>query len=204
MKTEPTVFLIGGAPGAGKSTLGRALACRLDATYLTVDDLVTAVQSVSTPETQPGLHLMWQTSHLTYFTDSPVEKLKADAIAQHQAAWPIIERLIKKYATLGSKLVMDGWHIWPQRVAALPYDNVWAGWIVAAPAVLEARERRNRGWTNGSTNPEQMLDNFLGRSLWFNEFIQQQAAERGMPILRQTGNVSAAALCDAVLKTLNK
>lgn len=106
MKTK--VFLIGGAPGAGKTTLGSALAARLGFTSLSIDDLLTAAQAVTTPESHPRLHFMRNKPYLEYFTNSSVEQLKADATLQHEAAWPLVKRVIRKHARGGSAIVIDG------------------------------------------------------------------------------------------------
>ncbi|MCA9946780.1 MAG: zeta toxin family protein, partial [Anaerolineales bacterium] len=63
------VILIGGAPGAGKTTLGSALAVKLGVNSLTIDDLVTAVIAVTTPETHPGIHALRKGPHTEYFTN---------------------------------------------------------------------------------------------------------------------------------------
>jgi len=194
------VFLIGGTPGAGKSTLGTALATRLGIGSLTIDDLVTAVQAVTTPHTHPGLHLMWKTSHLEYFTNNSIEKLKSDAMRQHEAAWPFIRQVIRKHAFGGSAIVIDGWHLWPNKVSQLQLENIWAGWLIATPAVLQEREMKNVNWLQGSSDPDQMLANFISRSLWFNNWIEEQAKELQMTILPQHGETSVDELCEMILE----
>ncbi|MEJ2758007.1 MAG: isopentenyl transferase family protein [Anaerolineales bacterium] len=196
---HPHVYLISGAPGAGKTTLGIALALQLGITSLTVDDLVTAVQAVTTPETHPGLHLMWKTPHTEYFTESTVEKLVADAQNQHRVVWPIVERVIRRHIRSGTSVVIDGWHIWPEFVTRLTVEGVSAAWIVVDLQVLEARERANTGWLEGSADPEKMLRNFLGRSLWFNQFFETQAKAYGMKILMQNGTKSVGELINLIL-----
>jgi len=196
---DTKVFLIGGAPGAGKSTLGTALAAKLGIGSLTIDDLVTAVQAVTTPETHPGLHLMWNRSYLDYFTNSSIEKLKADTVKQHEAVWPFVRRVIRKHALGGAAIVIDGWHLWPDKVSQLQVENIWAGWIIAAPAVLEERERRNLEWPQGSSDPDKMLANFISRSLWFNGWMEEQANELQMNILPQHGGTSVDELCEMIL-----
>jgi 2-phosphoglycerate kinase len=198
-KLKSKVFLIGGAPGAGKTTLGTALAIRLGVTSLTIDDLVTAAIAITSPETHPGLHALRKMPHLEYFTHSAVDQLKADATLRHEATWPMIEAVIRKYTRRGSGIVIDGWHIRPNWVAQLNMENVWSGWIVVSPAVLEARERQNESWFQGSPDPQQMFENFLARSLWYNDLIKKQATELQMNILPQDGQTSVDELCELVL-----
>ncbi|MEO1165224.1 MAG: hypothetical protein AAFV98_15670 [Chloroflexota bacterium] len=124
------VILIGGAPGAGKTTLGSALAVKLGVNSLTIDDLVTASVAITTPETHQGLHVMRKTHHTDYYTNSSLEQLKADATLRHEATFPMVERLIRKYVKRDAGIVIDGWHIRPQWVAELALDSVVSCWLV--------------------------------------------------------------------------
>lgn len=200
--TSNKVILIGGAPGAGKTTLGSALAVKLGVTSLTIDDLVTAVVAVTTPETHPGIHALRKGPHTEYFTNSSVEQLIADATLRHEATWPMVQQVIRKYVSLGRGIVIDGWHMRPEWVAQLPMENVWAGWLVIDTAVLEARERKNDDFLEGSTDPERMFANFMGRSLWYNNLIKEEASALKMKILHQDGNKSVGALCKIVLDSV--
>lgn len=198
------VFLIGGTSGAGKTTLGTALAARLGVTSLSVDDLVTAVIAVTTPKTHPGLHAMRKGSHTEYYTNSSVEQLKADATARHEATWPMIKKVIKKYTALKRSIVIDGWHIRPSWVKQLNLDHVWAGWIVISPDVLEQRERQmGAGFLKGSSNPEKMFRNFMARSLWYNNLMKEEAATLKMNILPQDGSKSVNELIEMVLENVD-
>ena len=193
------VFLIGGAPGAGKTTLGSALAARLGITSLSIDDLKTAAQAITTPETHPKLHVMRKVPSLEYFTNSSVEQLKADATLQHEAVWPMVEQVVRKHARSGSPIVIDGWYLRPNWVAQLNLKNVWSGWIVVSAKVLQEREK-NVAWYRESTDPERMLENFLARSLWYNDLIKEQATQHQMTILPQPGNKSVDQLCNMILE----
>jgi 2-phosphoglycerate kinase len=198
------VFLIGGAPGVGKTTLGRALAAKLGSASVSIDDLMTVAQAVTTPETHPGLHIMNKMPHVEYFTNSSVDQLKADANVQHEATWPFVKGLILKHATWApSPIVIDGWHLRPSKVAELNLPNIWSGWIVISPSVLEERERKNLQWFEGSSSPERMLENFQARSLWYNDLIKEQASALQMNILPQTGDASVDDLCNLILKRID-
>ncbi|UCC53638.1 MAG: hypothetical protein JSV68_06615, partial [Anaerolineaceae bacterium] len=129
---DTKVFLIGGAPGAGKTTLGSALAARLGITSLTIDHLKTAAMAITTPETHPGLHVMSKVPSLEYFTNSSLEQLIADATLQHEAVWPMVRQVVRKHALWGSPIVIDGWYMRPNWVAQLKLANVWSGWIVTS------------------------------------------------------------------------
>ncbi|HKY53122.1 MAG TPA: hypothetical protein VJM08_02400 [Anaerolineales bacterium] len=198
------VFLIGGAPGVGKTTLGRALAAKLGSASVSIDDLMMVAQAVTTPETHPGLHIMNKMPHVEYFTNSSVDQLQADANMQHEAAWPFVKSLILKHATWDpSPIVIDGWHLRPGKVAELNLPNIWSGWIVISPSVLVERERKNLQWFQGSSSPERMLENFQARSLWYNDLIKEEASQLHMNILPQEGDTSIDELCNMILKTID-
>jgi 2-phosphoglycerate kinase len=198
------VFLIGGAPGVGKTTLGIALASKLNVASVTIDDLMTVAQAVTTPETHPGLHIMRKIPYHEYFTDSTVDQLQTDANVQHEATWPFVKSLIIKHATWApSPIVIDGWHLRPDKIAELNLQNVWSGWIVISPTVLMEREKKNQKWLQGSSSPERMFNNFIARSLWFNEFIKDQASALHMNILTQSGDASVDDLCNMIIKTID-
>ncbi|MCB8928227.1 MAG: zeta toxin family protein [Ardenticatenaceae bacterium] len=200
--THNKVILIGGAPGAGKTTLGQALAVKLGVTSLTIDDLVTAVIAVTTRESHPGIHALRKGPHTDYFTNSSVNELIADATLRHEGSWPMVRQLIQKYTKQKRGIVIDGWHMRPEWVADLQLENVWAGWLVIDPDVLEARERKNEAWLEGSADPERMFTNFMGRSLWYNSLIEEQAKALQMNILYQDGTKSVEELCQLVLANL--
>lgn len=198
------MVLIGGAPGAGKTTLATALAAQFGTTSLTIDDLQTAAQAVTTPDSHPGLHVMDGMPFTEYFTTSSIDRLQADANAQHGAIWPLVERIIRKGATWGPSIVIEGWYLRPHLVAKLELDNVWATWIIVEPSVLEARERQNTSWLQDSPNPDRMLENFLARSLWFNELMHKEATAFGMKVLKQDGTATAEELCHRILEVVDE
>lgn len=194
--TKPKVILIGGCPGAGKTTLGRAVAARLGYVSLTIDDLLGAARAITTQDTHPGLHVMNKPNCARYFTNSPVEKLIADAALQHEAIWPAVEKTIRNHATWGTPIVIDGWHLRPKWIQSLNQGGVSAHWLVIAPDVLEARERKNTEFFAISDDPEQMLNRFIARSLWHNDLIDMQAQSTGNQILRQHGRQAVGELCE--------
>lgn len=197
--SDARVYLIGGAPGAGKTTLGCALAARIGGSSVTIDDLMTVAKSVTTPESHPDFYL-FQGSHLDYFTNSSVEQLKRDAERQYAAVWPCVRELIvKHFHWTTTPIVIDGCHLRPGRVAELEDDRIESNWIFISPDALERRERKNTEFLQGSSDPEKMFQNFLSRSLWYNDLIRQEAEERGMTVIHQPGESPVEDLCDVIL-----
>jgi hypothetical protein len=70
--------------------------------------------------------------------------------------------------------------------------------------VLEERERKNVGFFGNSPHPERMLQNFLGRNLWYNSLIEREATELQLNLLRQDGHASVQTLCDLALARMTK
>lgn len=194
-------ILIGGAPGAGKTTLARALAAALEIDGLTGDDLVSAAAAVTTVDSHPDLHPMRGRGHLEYFTESSAEQLIADAIRFGDAAWPAVRRVIERRIR-GAGVVIDWWLLHPAKLAAMDNPAVVPVWIRIDPAALELRERRVTDFRDGSTNPERMHATFMARSLWRNQLVLSEAARHGQLILDQPGDRDVADLVSAVLAHL--
>ncbi|NND01762.1 MAG: hypothetical protein HKN91_03165 [Acidimicrobiia bacterium] len=203
MATEDAVnpiILIGGPPGAGKTTLAGGIAAHLGRKTITMDDLVVAARAVTTRETHPSLFPAAGQTHYEYFTNSPPERLIADSQQLANAVWPIAERTIRYQHATGTELVMDYWLFEPAKVASLE-PAVVAIWLHIDPEALEQRELAN-DWTMGSTDPEQMHSNFMARSLWRNTYLVEQAAQFGQPVLRLSGSETREEVVAAALDVI--
>ena len=81
----------------------------------------------------------------------------------------------------------------------LDQEIVRTCWINIAPQVLEQRERKNTDFLQGSSDPEKMFQNFLARSLWYNDFLKSEAETYGLPVIFQDGCVSVEEMCHKIL-----
>ena len=196
---ESIVYLIGGPPGGGKTTLGRHLGQRLDLPSLTIDDLRTAIRPMASEETHLDLHRVGLPNHIEYFTKTSASQMVSDALAQHVALWPAIESVIRKHARWGPGIVIDGWHLIPDMVAELDAPNIVAVWLDVDHAVLEAREVAIWDFYAASDDPERMFANFVARSVRWNDLVCDQARDLGLRVMSQDGSKSPDDLCDEIL-----
>ena len=196
------VLLIGGPPGAGKTTLTRVLGARLGFLATTVDDLVTTARLVTDARSQPDLHRTRGVGHLDYFTDGPPERLIADAVALSGIMWPVLEKVIQRHGNDKAPIVMDWWLFDPDRIAMITDTSIRSVWLHIDPDVLDDRERSLAGFREGSSNPDRMHSNFMARSLWRNQLIAERAAELGLPLLHQPGHRPVEHLADEAMQLL--
>jgi len=200
--SEATVYLIGGAPGGGKTTLAEHLSRRLGVPTLTIDDLRTAILGVTSAETHPELHRVGMPNHIGYFTDTDPDQMVEDALAQHRAMWPAVLRVIRKRSQSGTGFVLDGWHLLPSEVAGIGDEKIVPVWLDVDANVLEERERAIWAFYATSHDPERMFANFLARSVRWNDMMCEQATDLGLRVITQDGTKTPTDLCNEILKPI--
>lgn len=196
------MLLIGGPPGAGKTTLARSVGAALDFLSTTVDDLVSTARLFTDAESQPDLHRAGGVDSVEYFTAGPPERLIDDAVALQNVMWPVLEQVIRRHVTEKGPIVMDWWLFDPDKMANSLDGAVRSVWLHVDPVELERRERKLTWFREGSDDPERFHSNFMHRSLWRNQIVAERAAVHGLPVLHQPGDKSVGDLTDETLRRL--
>lgn len=195
----PLVHLIGGPPGGGKTTLAWAVAGALGVPSLTIDDIRTSLLGVTTPDSHPDLHVIGLPDPWSYFTQTDPPTQLEHAIAQQQAMWPAIEKLIRKRLATDAPIVIDGWHLMPDLLHESDLGDVECVFLDVDRDVLIDREMGVWDFYAASDRPDVMFANFVGRSLLWNEEIARTARSHGYRVLHQDGSKSVAVLADEAL-----
>lgn len=196
------MLLIGGPPGAGKTTLARSVGAALGFLSTTVDDLVSTARLFTDAGSHPDLHRAGGVDSVEYFTQGPPERLVNDAVALQDVMWPVLQRIIRRHVTEKAPIVMDWWLFDPDTLANSLDGSVRSVWLHVDPVELDRRERKLTEFREGSDDPERMHSNFMHRSLWRNRIVAERARAHGLPVLHQPGDKSVGDLTDETLHRL--
>ena len=127
-----TVTLVCGASGVGKSHIARPLAARYGVPLIEADDIVTALQAVTTAEQQPWLHF-WKT-HPEAASWAP-EKIADLHFKLATALRPAFAAVIADHIEFAAPAVAEGDYLLPELAAGF-------GAAVRAVVIQEPDEDR--------------------------------------------------------------
>jgi 2-phosphoglycerate kinase len=104
-----TVVLLAGASGVGKTQVGHRLARRLGAALVEVDDLVVAVQAITTAGTHPVLH-QWS---VLRDADMTVDEVVAAQVRLAEALQPAVDAVVAEHVAERTPVVLEGDYLLP-------------------------------------------------------------------------------------------
>jgi 2-phosphoglycerate kinase len=128
------VLLVGGPSGAGKSSLAYPLARQLGLPVLEIDDIVCALQAVTTSEQQPEL-FYWQT-HPEALA-APADEIMRQGIALTTALEPALAAVVGNHLETDMPVVIEGDFLRPSFTIQSRYADQPAGTRVRGIFVLE-------------------------------------------------------------------
>ena len=128
----------------------------------------------------------------------------ADATRVHEEVWPAIEAIVRAHAEWGDPVIIEGWALCPERVAAIGYDNVSAIWLTADEGFLESQTRAATGFYRGASDEESMIRKFVGRSVRYNELIVSATNDLGLVTVRVDAGISVDELAEQCIQRVAK
>lgn len=108
-----TVALVCGASGVGKSCLARPLAAKYGVPLAEADDIVTALQAITTAEQQPMLHL-WENPRSRSWRPERIAELHFEVAS---ALGPAYAAVIADHAEFAAPVVFEGDYLLPELAA---------------------------------------------------------------------------------------
>jgi 2-phosphoglycerate kinase len=148
------VTLVCGASGAGKSRVARPLAARYGVPLAEADDIVTALQAITTPEQQPVLHF-WDT-HPEFRSWAP-ERIAARHFAVASTLRPAYAAVIADHVEFAAPAVFEGDYLLPELAAEAgtavravvldeqDEDQIAANYLRREPGAQQQRDRARVG-----------------------------------------------------------
>jgi len=195
------VILIGGSPMTGKSTVAMALASELKWACLSADDIGEVLQTVT------NINPMRGQNYSDYYMNTDKEQLIEDIKKYHAQIKPAIKRLIDIHRTWSTPIIIEGWALYPDIMDDLETEAVKSVWLIADKQLLETRLKSNASFYKNAGDPEKMIENYLFRSQWHNEFLLQQCKLRNQKYVLINGSESpralAAKICNELIIEVN-
>jgi 2-phosphoglycerate kinase len=186
------VLLIGGNAGSGKTLVAHALASRFERSLLLVDDFRMAIQQVTTPAEQPGIHYFL--AHPTIW-QKPPEALCDGFIAVGNGLMRPLSVVIAHHVFVedAGPVILEGDGILPALAAqrsfaskeftpVLVTNEVRSLFIVESDeeAILSNMRRRRRGFEHHTLREQEML----ARASWlYGQWLRRQADHYELPVV---------------------
>jgi 2-phosphoglycerate kinase len=176
-----TVLLIGGPSGTGKTRLSYALARRFGVPIVEVDDIVEAIQAMTTPEQQPALHHWATHPEAARLPPEGILKLHLEVVDALETA---LAAVVANHLDTGTPVIIEGDYLVPGFAVRKSFRGIPINGRVVSVFLHEPDEA-------------QLVANFAGRepadgeqrqrarvSALFGDWLAAQAALYGAPVIR--------------------
>lgn len=194
------VVWIGGGSGAGKSTIARRLADRHGLRLYSTDDVMGDHADRCASEDCPYLDAFRRMDmDERWVSRSPETMLETF----HWFRGEGFELILEDLQRFGSRerVIVEGFRLLPDRVAAQPGTRYRSVWLVPTPAFRRsAFERRGTLWAiaGRTTDPERALANLLERDRLFTERLRRDGERLGVSMIDVDGSIDEDALTSRV------
>ncbi len=191
MENQKSIILIGGTSHVGKSTLAESLAQTLGWRQTSTDSLARHPGRPwrANPDDVPA-HVR------EHYATLDVDQLMSSVLSHYDAMWtPLIEPLLLDQPTDAQApgLVLEGSALLPVKVAEIPRARISAVWLTASPGLIRDRIHAESGYPAMAPAGRKLVDNFLRRTLAFNDFVRTEVDRLSLPHL-EVDEISAEEL----------
>ena len=191
------VLWLGGATGAGKSTLAPLLAATLDAHVYSTD------AAIADHSAHPGPNAPLIAELLSMGMDD--RWLRRDATTMLDTfPWFAGERFERVVADLerrpgGARVLAEGFRLLPRLVAPLLAQRRQAAWLTTTPELRRrafARRPEGEQFWRRTSDPERAFERLLERDALFADAVVGQARGLGLKVVVVDGSRSVQSLAD--------
>ena len=188
------LYMIGGSPCSGKSTIASLLARQYQLLHIKLDDLVEEMMSQASADSQP-ICLLRQ--------DRNPEEMADEEWRFYEEIFPYVKSYLIK--NQDRPLLVEGAGLLPHLVKELECPA--SSYLCLTPtADFQKKHYKQREWVpyvlEGTTNPEQAFENWMQRDILFAQMVRQEAMKLGYPSLITDGSQSENQIAEEVARLL--
>ena len=188
------LYMIGGSPCSGKSTIASLLARQYQLLHIKLDDLVEKMMSQASEDSQP-ICLLRQ--------DRNPEEMADEEWRFYEEIFPYVKSYLIK--NQNRPLLVEGAGLLPHLVKKLECPA--SSYLCLTPtADFQKKHYIQREWVpyvlEGTTNPEQAFENWMQRDILFAQMVRKEAVLLGYPSLVTDGSQSENQTAEEVARLL--
>ena len=196
------LYMIGGSPCSGKSTLASLLARKYDSLHIKLDDLVDEMMSQASVDSQPICLLRQDRNPEQIWMRNP-EEMADEEWRFYEEIFPYVKSYLIK--NQDRPLLVEGAGLLPHLVKEL--ECPVPSYLCLTPtADFQKKHYKQREWVpyvlEGTTNPEQAFENWMQRDILFAQMVRKEAMELGYPSLIADGSQSEKQTVEEVARLL--
>lgn len=184
------LYMIGGSPCSGKSTIASLLARQYHLIHIKLDDLVDEMMSQASADSQPISLLRQDRSPDQIWLRSP-EEMADEEWRFYEEIFPYVTSYLLNHQD--KTLLVEGAGLLPHLVKDI--DGAAISYLCLTPTPdFQKKHYRQREWVpyvlEGTSNPEQAFENWMQRDILFAQMVEKEARELGYPSLVTDGSQS--------------
>ena len=184
------LYMIGGSPCSGKSTIASLLARQYQLFHIKLDDLVDEMMSQASADSQPICLLRQDRNPEQIWMRNPKE-MADEEWRFYEEIFPYVKSYLLK--NQNRPFLVEGAGLLPHLVKEL--ECPVPSYLCLTPAAdFQKKHYRQREWVpyvlEGTTNPEQAFENWMQRDILFAQMVRKEAMKLGYSSLMTDGRQS--------------
>ena len=196
------LYMIGGSPCSGKSTLASLLARKYDLLHIKLDDLVDEMMSQASVDSRPICLLRQDRNPEQIWMRNP-EEMADEEWRFYEEIFPYVKSCLIK--DQDKALLVEGAGLLPHLIKSLEEPAV--SYLCLTPtADFQKKHYKQREWVSyvleGTSNPEQAFENWMQRDILFAQMVRKEAQKLGYPSLMTDGSRSEKETAEKIARLL--
>ena len=196
------LYMIGGSPCSGKSTLASLLARKYDLLHIKLDDLVDEMIAQAREDLKP-ISLLRQDRNPEQIWMRNPEEMADEEWRFYEEIFPYVTSYLIK--NQDKALLVEGAGLLPHLIKSLEEPAV--SYLCLTPtADFQKKHYKQREWVpyvlEGTSNPEQAFENWMKRDILFAQMVRKEAKKLGYPSLMTDGSRSEKETAEKIARLL--